>query len=163
MNDNYELYHHGVKGMKWGVRKKREDYSKRYIRGHAGPANPGMLTRKRQLARDKRDLEELNQGKHLSIGLTKKRQAAYDARDKAILEKRIAKNEAASEQKVTRAEKGKKAVKVGSSVCVGIVAGSLGAKAVYTLTGSSLASSAAAGYLGGLAGLKYYDLVSNKK
>lgn len=27
-NFEYELYHHGVKGMKWGVRKKKED---RYV------------------------------------------------------------------------------------------------------------------------------------
>lgn len=27
-NYEYELYHHGVKGMKWGVRKKKED---RYV------------------------------------------------------------------------------------------------------------------------------------
>ena len=24
MNDNFELYHHGVKGMKWGIRRKRK-------------------------------------------------------------------------------------------------------------------------------------------
>ena len=79
---NNELYHFGVKGMRWGHRK---------VRGHAGPGK--YATKKRQLAGDKRDLDYLNKGGHLSVGLTKKRQAAYDARDKAILEKRIAKNE----------------------------------------------------------------------
>lgn len=82
-----ELMHYGVPGMKWG---------KRMARGHAGPGQ--YITRKRQLAGDKRDLERLNKGGHLSIGLTKKRQAAYDARDKAALEKRIAKNEAKMEK-----------------------------------------------------------------
>ena len=80
--DNNELYHFGVKGMRWGHRK---------VRGHAGPGK--YATRKRQLAGDKRDLDYLNKGEHLSVGLTKKRQAAYDKRDKAVLEKRIAKNE----------------------------------------------------------------------
>ena len=77
----FELQHYGVKGMKWGVRRAR---------GHGGLGS--YATRKRQLAGDKRDLEGLNKGRHLSYGLTKKRQAALDARDKVALEKRIAKN-----------------------------------------------------------------------
>lgn len=78
-----ELYHHGVKGMRWGVRRK--------LRGHGGPGK--YATKKRRLAGDKRDLESLNEGQRLSVGLTKKRQAAFDTRDKATLEKRISKNE----------------------------------------------------------------------
>lgn len=73
-----ELTHHGVKGMKWGKRK---------VRGHAGPGI--YLTEKRRLAGYKKDLDTLNKGGHLSVGLTKKRQAAFDARDRRILEKRI--------------------------------------------------------------------------
>lgn len=76
------LQHHGVKGMKWGVRK---------VRGHAGPGV--YANKRRQLAGDKRDLNTLNKGGHLSVGLTKKRQEALDNRDKAALEKRVAKNE----------------------------------------------------------------------
>jgi hypothetical protein len=75
--------------MRWGRRKN--PYAKRVVRGHAGPGR--YITTKRQLAGDKRDLEALNKGQHLSVGLTKKRQAAYDAKDRARLEKRIAKNE----------------------------------------------------------------------
>lgn len=113
MNDykiiNGELYHYGVKGMKWGHRMAR---------GHAGPGR--YLTRKRQLAGDKRDLQTLNKGGHLSVGLTKKRQAAYDARDKKALEKRIAKNETKVEKKqLTPEEKtarNKKLVKAGVAV-----------------------------------------------
>lgn len=56
-----ELMHYGVKGMKWGVRR---------VRGHAGPGI--YLTKKRQEAGYKRDLERLERGGHLSVGLTKK-------------------------------------------------------------------------------------------
>ena len=118
--DSY-LAHHGIKGMKQGVRsfqnkdmsltpaaRKRyaDDNSvKRVVRGHAGPDI--YTTKKRQLEGDKRDLEGLNKGQYLSVGLTKKRQAALDARDKAALEKRIAKNEA----KAQKAAQTKTAVK----------------------------------------------------
>lgn len=112
-NNEQELYHFGVKGMRWGHRK---------VRGHAGPGK--YATRKRQLEGDKRDLQTLNNDGHLSVGLTKKRQAAYDKRDKAVLEKRIAKNEAELDNKkpsnkkprLTKTEKN--ALKVG-----GVLAG----------------------------------------
>ena len=100
--DNNELYHFGVKGMRWGHRK---------VRGHAGPGK--YATRKRQLAGDKRDLDYLNKGEHLSVGLTKKRQAAYDKRDKAVLEKRIAKNEQKNNKGLST--KQKKVLKVGAA------------------------------------------------
>ena len=98
MNRNDELMHYGVKGMKWGRRKSQ--YGTRMARGHAGSGR--YLTRKRQLAGDKRDLERLNNGQHLSVGLTKKRQAAYDARDRRNLENRIAKNEKYFAQKAEK-------------------------------------------------------------
>ena len=108
-NNEQELYHFGVKGMRWGHRK---------VRGHAGPGK--YATRKRQLEGDKRDLQTLNNGGHLSVGLTKKRQAAYDKRDKAVLEKRIAKNEAKISKNEQKNNKGlstkqKKVLKVGAA------------------------------------------------
>lgn len=30
MSTDQELYHYGVKGMKWGVRRKRNEYNKNY-------------------------------------------------------------------------------------------------------------------------------------
>lgn len=96
MSNNY-LTHYGTLGMRWGVRRSSADRT--------------MFTTKRQLVVDKRDLERLNNGRHLSVGLTKKRQAAYDKRDKTILEKRIE----ANEQKVAN-KAAKKATKKKSSV-----------------------------------------------
>lgn len=78
---NY-IQHTGVKGMKWGHRMARD---------HAGPGK--YATVNRQLKGDQKDLDHLNKGGHLSVGLTKSRQDAYDKRDKAKIEKRIEKNQ----------------------------------------------------------------------
>ena len=139
----HELYHHGIKGQKWGVRrfqnadgslksagKKRYNerpdtvkkakipYLTRMRRKHAGP---GIYvgTKAHQLSGAKRDLSKLDRGEHLSVGLTKKRQAALDKRDRKLLEKKISKlegdkNEASEKKGLT--DKQKKALKIGAAV-----------------------------------------------
>lgn len=102
--ENKHLQHHGIKGMKWGVRRyrnedgsltpagvKRYSYNNRRLKGHAGPGI--YIGKKRQLEGAKRDLELLDKGGHLSYGVTKKRQEMYDKRDRAALEKKISKLE----------------------------------------------------------------------
>lgn len=108
---NGELYHHGVKGMRWGRRRYQNedgtlteagkkhyakastsDVARRSLRGYAGPSVYVGRPEKR-IAQYKKELDILDKGGHLSIGITKKRQAAYDARDRAALNKRIAKAE----------------------------------------------------------------------
>ena len=131
MNYEQELYHYGVKGMKWGVRKKRavvDGLVRRAVVGAGVPNSYGGGT-KRQLSRAKKDLDILDNGGHLSIGITKKRQAAFDARDRAKLEKKISSLEAkektkaekkaynqSEEGKAARAEKLKKAAVAGAAV-----------------------------------------------
>lgn len=104
---------------------------RRYLRGHGGPGR--YLTRKRQLAGDKRDLEYLNKGGHLSVGFTKKRQAAYDARDKKKLEKRIKINEEKIKNKSDKKSKKmsiKKKIAIGAAVTAGVIAGAYAYKKI---------------------------------
>lgn len=99
-----ELYHHGIKGQKWGRRRyqnpdgsltpagvKRYSAATRAARGHGGPGV--YVGNSRKLAGYKRDLEFLDKGGHLSYGVTKKRQELLDKRDRENLKKKIAEAE----------------------------------------------------------------------
>lgn len=93
MADN-ELQHHGILGMKWGIRRYQPYTGDKKGKGkYIGP-KPIMFTKKRQIAADKNRLDRLEKGARTSIGLTKSRQLAYNDRDKKYLKNRIEKNEA---------------------------------------------------------------------
>ena len=94
---NNELYHYGVKGMKWGRRKARN---------HAGPGRY-MGSTKRRIQGHKNDLATLDRGEHLSVGLTKKRQAKFDARDRKAIENQISKHEAKREKSTKQLSRSK--------------------------------------------------------
>lgn len=160
---NNELYHFGVKGMKWGHRKAR---------GHAGPGK--YATKKRQQAGDKRDLDALNKGQHLSVGFTKKRQAKFDARDKAAIEKRMAKNEANNKpekKKLTSNEKKEVAKAAGWVIAggaAGLAIGELYASVIKDTSlvyvkGADTAARILGGFMGGMAVSNIYAAVENRK
>lgn len=65
------LKHYGVKGMKWGVRKSVSGYKR-----------AGMVTKKRQLAKDKKDLAKVQSGKGRSVGFTKSVQKKRKPKEK---------------------------------------------------------------------------------
>ena len=134
----HEIYHHGVKGMKWGVRryqnqdgslkpagKKRYDndsdqkkvkipYRTRLMKGRAGPG-VYVGTKNHRLSGAKKDLAKLDRGDHLSIGLTKNRQAQLDARDRRILEKKIEKLEGKNTKSSDKGEKTFETLKKGAN------------------------------------------------
>jgi len=112
-------------------------YAARKVRGHAGPGQ--YITRKRQLAGDKRDLEYLNKGGHLSVGFTKKRQAAYDARDKKILENRIKLNKQNNKKEKKKLTKGQK-IAIGTAAVAAALGGTayaINKKNTYTIKSTS--------------------------
>lgn len=126
LTSNGELYHAGVKGMKWGVRryqnkdgsltpagKKRygvADAMGRKARGHGGPG-VYLGGNERRLAGAKRDLDHLNKGGHLSVGLTKKRQAQLDARDRSRLERDVEKMSSKDMDPAAKSERNKRIAK----------------------------------------------------
>lgn len=103
------LIHFGIPGMKWGHRKRQ---SSTYPTGGRGPGSR-MLTKGRQLKKDEQNLDLLERGKHLSVGITKKRQAHFDERDKTLLKKNISKlKEEIEKKKVEPSEDAKRIYKI---------------------------------------------------
>lgn len=100
-----ELYHHGVKGQKWGVRRYQDKS------GRLTPAG-------------------------------KKRARTNQSKPKVEIDT-------------------DKCIKIGSSVCAGILASGFGAKAVFGITGSTTVASILAPSIGAIAGMKYYDWINS--
>ena len=77
----YELYHHGVKGMKWGVRKKyqawKEKSANKRIRRYETTRAQNKLERKNWDADAKDDYSKPKQAKKLATKLASNK-AAYD-------------------------------------------------------------------------------------
>lgn len=107
-NRNYYhdyLAHHGVKGMKWGVRRYQN------ADGSLTPAG----------------------------------------------KKRIRTNQSKPKVEIDT----DKCIKIGSSVCAGILASGFGAKAVFGITGSTTVATMLAPTIGVMAGMSYYDWINS--
>ena len=72
MNSEYELYHYGVKGMKWGVRKK-------YIYQDGSPTNKGLQRYNKMSARE----DSAVNGRHGREVLAKYEKIKTEAQKKA--------------------------------------------------------------------------------
>lgn len=167
----YELYHFGVKGMKWGVRKQR----------------PKLTSDQRSAARAekkqfKKDVKDYRKGKYkdrsdLSFtadtvdngdGTYSTSNARYYSGKKRISAKKFEElsdynNKVASQ--AAKKSKGarilKTAVNLGSSTCAGLLTGRLGGRAISTLTGSTRAGAYGGLALGAAVAKKYYDFLSS--
>ena len=106
-----ELYHHGVKGMKWGVRRYRN--------------KDGSMT---------------NAGK--------KRYSENDKNSKTHTKSKIDKKTVM------------KAVRIGESVCTGVLTRKVAYNAIYQSTGNEMAAIFVGGWLGTVGGMLHYDWLS---
>lgn len=107
MNE-YELYHHGVKGMKWGVRKKRDsnvqtartayktakkEYNKSFNRAYNRAAAAYSPFKKHRQANDARWEDAANKADALNKAKTAYKKAKVSAKTKAKAERALAKIE----------------------------------------------------------------------
>lgn len=112
----YELYHHGVKGMKWGVRKKKAKTAYKNATNKA-------------FAKYERDIAEVEKGYKRGQMLSEKDQAR-EAKIESQYAKSVAKAKAtykkekqniASEKKAVRSENARSAIKKGSKIATNLL------------------------------------------
>lgn len=79
-SETMELYHHGVKGMKWGVRKDKYSYTSGSLVGKRRKLQSELNRTDKQLARDR--YEAHTQYKKLSKAISKNK--SQDKKDKIM-------------------------------------------------------------------------------
>lgn len=120
---NYELYHHGVKGMKWGVHKKLRSVSQSVSR--AGRA-VGAANIEERIASVKRTMERNTARSDKRTRSYKVKNAKYDAKLKRLKAMRNCKVSDLSLEDIERGRSAYKTMK-NTTISVAVTAASLAA------------------------------------
>lgn len=176
---NEELYHHGVKGMKWGVRRYQNadgSYTnagkKRYVTTRQANKNAKAAAnqaRKDSIAADKAKggvrFYKANRNAKMAAAKARKESFAKDKQyNKDLRAEKVnnAKNNAkdlanrVKNRNITDQDK-RKAIVVGGSVAAGVALKTVGTAGVFGLTMNPFAAVAAGNALGVVGGMKFYE------
>ena len=166
----YELYHYGVKGMKWGVRRKRPRLTsdeRRAARAEKKQFKSDVKAYRKGQYRDRHNLSFTANTTDNGDGTVSTSNMRYYSNKKRISAKKFQELSEYSNKVATEAAKKRKSifettpVRVGSSVCAGLLASSFGGQAISAITGSYDAGVYGGAILGAIAGKKYYDFLSS--
>ena len=158
-----DLYHSGVLGMRWGHRntpRSTDSFNTKYRHTMTdtndkliGEVKPNNVTKSQRNKAERTAKKEENEY-HKIYGDKANERDALSVRGNKY-DSEIAKYQQTSIRTPS------KAIKVGASVVAGLLAGSFGSAAVYSLTGSKTIAQVVAPSLAVVGGMKYYEWINS--